>query len=71
MDKKLEVKVQKWDKPKDILKHWTDIEAKAFEGRIIFIRKDTDYILLARPEINGIYKVSIDKDGYIKSIVLF
>jgi hypothetical protein len=55
----------------DIKRISDELNEKAEKGLLIGIRQDKERLMLAEPQINGIWTLFLNEKGYIKKIVLF
>lgn len=67
----IELPHEEYTEPEDLKRVNDELSKKADEGKIIGIRKEDDMLMLAEPEINGIWIIYLNDKGYIKKIVLF
>ena len=67
----IELPHEEYTEPEDLKRVNDELSKKADEGKVIGIRKEDDMLMLAEPEINGIWIIYLNDKGYIKKIVLF
>lgn len=67
----IELPHEEYTEPEDIKRINDELGIKAQEGKVLGIRKEDNMLLLAEPEINGIWAIYLNEEGYIKKIVLF
>ena len=60
-----------YTKPADIKRVNDELNEKAQKGLLIGIRQDKDKLMLAEPQINGIWTMYLNEKGYITKITLF
>ena len=67
----LKLTEEEYTTPADIKRVNDELNEKAKKGLLVGIRQDKEKLMIAEPQINGIWTLFLDTKGYIKKIVLF
>ena len=62
---------KEYTKPEDLIKINNELDEKAKAGKLIPLRKEKDKLMLAEPEINGIWTIFLNDKGSITRITLW
>lgn len=67
----IELPHEVYTKPADLNRINEELSQKAQKGLLIGIRQDKEKLMIAEPQINGIWTIYLNKKGYITKITLF
>ena len=67
----LELPHEEYTTPADIKRINDELNEKAKKGLLIGIRQDKEKLMLAEPQVNGVWTLHLNEKGYITKITLF
>lgn len=67
----IELPHEEYTTPEDIKRINDELSEKAEKGLLVGIRQEKDKLMLAEPQINGIWTLHLNEKGYITKITLF
>jgi hypothetical protein len=67
----IELPHKEYTTPADLKRINDELSEKAEKGLLIGIRQEKDKLMLAEPQINGIWTLHLNEKGYITKITLF
>ena len=69
--KTIELPHEEYTTPADIKRVNDELNEKAKKGLLVGIRQDKEKLMIAEPQINGIWTLHLNEKGYITKITLF